>query len=128
MLPFGVFDITEYLMIHMVDQIRALGPLYLHEMWTYERFMSVLNRYVLNRANPEGSIIEGYNTEEVIESCLGYLKDNVSLGLPIPHFLVRLEGVGTVGRKIFIDKDFKGVQQAYYSILQHLTLMTSLVN
>ena len=36
--------------------------------------------------------------------------------------------MGTVGRKIFIDKDFKGVQQAHYSILQHLTIMTPLVN
>jgi hypothetical protein len=73
-------------------------------------------------------MIEGYSTKEVIESCLGYLKDNVSLGLPIPRFLARLEGVGTVGRKIFIDKDFKGVQQAHHSILQHLTIMTPLVN
>jgi hypothetical protein len=54
--------------------------------------------------------------------------DNVSLGLPIPRFLARLEGVGTVGMKIFIDKDFKGVQQAHHSILQHLTIMTLLVN
>ena len=43
--PPGFFDITEHLMIHMVDQIRALGPLYIHEMWTYERFMSTLNWY-----------------------------------------------------------------------------------
>jgi hypothetical protein len=48
--------------------------------------------------------------------------------LPIPRFLGRLEAVGTVGRKIFIDKDFKGVQQVHYSILQHLTIMTPLVN
>ena len=73
-------------------------------------------------------MIDGYSTEEVIESCLDYLKDNVSLGLPIPCFLGRLDGVGTVGRKTFIDKDFKGVQQAHYSILQHLTIMTPLVN
>jgi len=33
--PPGFFDITEHLMIHMVDQIWALGPLYLREMWTY---------------------------------------------------------------------------------------------
>ena len=33
-----------------------------------------------------------------------------------------------VWRKIFIDKDFKGVQQAHYSILQHLMIMTPLVN
>ena len=30
--PPGYFDITEHLMIHMIDQICALGPLYLHEM------------------------------------------------------------------------------------------------
>ena len=56
--PPGYFDITEHLMIHIVDQIEALGPLYLHEMWTYEHFMSILNRYVLNRAHPVGSMIE----------------------------------------------------------------------
>ena len=36
--PPGFFDM--HLMIHMVDQIRALGPLF--------------NRYLLNRAHPEG--------------------------------------------------------------------------
>ena len=92
--PPGYFDITEHLMIHIIDQIQALGPLYLHEMWTYESFMSILNRYVLNRAHPEGSMIEGYNTEEVIESCLGYLKDTVSLGLLIPHFFVEVGRCG----------------------------------
>jgi hypothetical protein len=33
------FDIMVHLMIHMVHQIQALGPCYLHEMWSYERFM-----------------------------------------------------------------------------------------
>ena len=61
--PPGYFDITEHLMIHMVDQICALGPLYLHEMWTYEHFMSILNPYVLNHAYPEGSMIEEYSIE-----------------------------------------------------------------
>jgi hypothetical protein len=59
---------------------------------------------------------------------LGYLKDKIGIGLPVPCFLGRLEGVGRVGRKTFIDKNFKGVQQAHYSILQHLTIMTHLVN
>ena len=73
-------------MIHMVDQIRELGPLYLHEMWTYERFMSIIDRYILNRAYPEGFMIEGYSTEEVIECCLAYLNDKVSICLPVPCF------------------------------------------
>jgi hypothetical protein len=126
--PPGFFDMIEHLMIHMVDQIRAQGLFYLHEIWTYERFMSILNRYVLNRAYLEGSMIKGYSTKEIIKCCLCYLKDKVGLGLPIPHFLGRLEGVRTVGRKTFDDKDFKGVQQPHYSILQHLTVMTPLVN
>ena len=66
-LPPAFFDIMPHIMIHMVHQIQVLGPCYLHEMWSYERFMSVLSRYVHNRSYPEGSMIEGYNTEEVVE-------------------------------------------------------------
>jgi hypothetical protein len=73
-------------------------------------------------------MIEGYNTEEIVECCQGYLNDKVGIGLLVPHFFGRLEGVSIVGRKTFIDKDFKGVQQAQYSILQHLTIITPLVN
>ena len=51
-LPLSFFDIIPHLMIHMVHQIQALGPCYLHEMWSYEQFMSVLSRYVHNRAYP----------------------------------------------------------------------------
>jgi hypothetical protein len=47
-LPPAFFDIIPHLMIHMVHQIEALGPCYLHEIWSYEWFMSVLNRYVHN--------------------------------------------------------------------------------
>ena len=36
-LPPTFFDIMPHLMIHMVYQIQALGPWYLHEMWSYER-------------------------------------------------------------------------------------------
>ena len=90
--------------------------------------MSILNWYVLNRAYPEGSMFEGYSTKEVIECCLGYLNDKVSISLSVPRFFGRLEGVGMIGRKTFIAKDFKRVQQVHYSILQHLMIMTSLVN
>jgi hypothetical protein len=50
-------------MIHLVDQILTLGPLYLHSMFSYERYLAVLKSYVRNRAHPEGSIMEGYTTE-----------------------------------------------------------------
>jgi hypothetical protein len=35
-----------HLVVHLVPQIEALGPMYLHEIWMYERFMSILNGYV----------------------------------------------------------------------------------
>jgi hypothetical protein len=65
-------DIMPHLMMHMVDQIEQLGPVYLHQMWTYEWFMSTLNRYVLNRAYLEGSMIEAYITEEAMNCCMKY--------------------------------------------------------
>jgi hypothetical protein len=70
-------------MMHMVDQIEELGPMYLHQMWTYEQFMSTLNRYVHNRAYPEGSMIEAYMTEEAINWCMRYIRDGSVIGLPV---------------------------------------------
>jgi hypothetical protein len=71
--PSSFFDIMPHLMMHMVDQIQELGPVYLLQMWTYERFMSTLNRYVLNRAYPDGSMIEAYTTEEAVNCCTKYI-------------------------------------------------------
>jgi hypothetical protein len=68
----------------MVDQIQELGPIYLHQMWTYERFMSTLNRYVHNRAYLEGSMIEAYTTEGSINYCTKYIQDGTAIGLPVP--------------------------------------------
>jgi hypothetical protein len=62
-------------MIHLVDQIHILGPLYLHDIFPYERYLTVLKSYVRNRAHPQGSIMEAYTTEEVVECCTDYIKD-----------------------------------------------------
>jgi hypothetical protein len=47
----------------------------MNEMWSYKRFMSILKRYVHNRAHPKGSMIERYCAEEVIEACQDYLRE-----------------------------------------------------
>jgi hypothetical protein len=57
------FDMQQHLMIHFVDEIHTLGPLYIHSMFPYEWYLEVLKSYVRNRAHPEGSIMEGYTTE-----------------------------------------------------------------
>ena len=75
-----------HLVVHLVSQIEALGPMYLHEMWRYECFMSILNDYVSTCAHPAVSMVEGFLTEEAIESggpfCNRVLKDHVAIGLP----------------------------------------------
>jgi hypothetical protein len=77
--------------------------MYLHEMWMYERFMSILNGYVSTRACPEASMVEGYLTEEAIESggpfCNRVLKDQVAIGLPPSRHEGRLTGRGRMGKK-----------------------------
>jgi hypothetical protein len=87
-------------MIHLVDHILTLGPLYLHSMFLYEQFLAVLKAYVRNCAHPEGSI-EGYTTEEVVECCADYIKDGKWIGLPIPLHKGSLRGRGRMGQKNF---------------------------
>ena len=64
-----------HLLVHRVNEIAILGPVFLHNMFPFKRFMGVLKKYVHNRARPEGSISKGYGTEEVIEFCVDFLPD-----------------------------------------------------
>jgi hypothetical protein len=42
-------------------------------MFSFERFMGVLKKYVHSRAHPEGSITKSYGIEEVIEFCIDFI-------------------------------------------------------
>jgi hypothetical protein len=129
--PPAFFDIMVHLVVHLVPQIEALGPMYLHEMWTYERFMSILNGYVSTRARPEASMVEGYLTEEAIESggpfCNRVLKDQVAIGLPLSRHEGRLNGRGRMGKKSFVSQDYNIVLEAHHSILHQLSIMEPLI-
>jgi hypothetical protein len=54
--PPSFFDIMTHLLLHLVKKITILGPIFLHNMWPFERFMSVLKKYVFNHARLERSI------------------------------------------------------------------------
>jgi hypothetical protein len=41
------FDMQQHVMIHLVDQILKLGPLYLHSMFLYERYLAMFKFYCL---------------------------------------------------------------------------------
>jgi len=124
--PPSFFDIMVHLVAHLVPQIEALGPMYFHEMWMYERFMSTLSDYMSNRAHPEGSMIEAYTTEAIEFGRPLYnhlLKEQVSISLPPLRHEGRLDGRGRMGRKLFIPPDYNIVLEAHYSILQQLIIM-----
>jgi hypothetical protein len=121
--PPSFFDIMEHLMIHMVEQITELGPMYFHQMWMYERFMSILNGYMRNKVFPEGSMIESYHTEESVDCCIDYKKDKRAIGLPESQHEGKLSGKGTIGRERFIDEDNQQLEKAHASVLQQLAIV-----
>jgi hypothetical protein len=61
--------------------------------------------------------MEGYTTEEVVECCVDYVKDEKWIGLPIPLHEGRLRGRGGMGQKKFLDRDYSLVRHilVYYS-------------
>jgi hypothetical protein len=60
------FDISIHFTTHLIKVIKLLGPMFLHQMYAYERFNGILEFFVRNRAYPEGSMIQEYCTEEVV--------------------------------------------------------------
>jgi hypothetical protein len=71
--PPSFFDYD--LLVHLVKEITILGPVFLHNMWPFEKFMSILKKYVLNRAR--------YVTEEVIEFCVDFVDSIDSIEVPV---------------------------------------------
>jgi hypothetical protein len=110
-------------MIHLADQIFILGPTYMHHMYLYECHMVIMKGYVCNHAHPEGCMIEGYTTEDVIECYTDYIKDEKSIGVLVLRHHGRLSGKRTKGQKSFIDVTYERVYEAHFSIMHQLAVM-----
>ena len=103
--PPSFFNIMTHVLVHLVDEIGILGPIFLHNMFPFERFMGVLKKYVRNCARPKGSIAKGYGNEEVIEFCVDFVPDLKPIGVPESRYEGRLTGKGTLGRKAKVCMD-----------------------
>nr|AAR87252.1 putative transposase [Oryza sativa Japonica Group] len=112
------FNIMTHLLCHLVKEISILGPVYLHNMFPFERYMGVLKKYVRNRARPEASIAKGYGTEEVIEFCVEFIEDLHPIGVPESRHEGRLRGKGTLGRKAIMTVDNNLFRKAHFTVLQ----------
>jgi hypothetical protein len=115
--PPSFFDIMVHLIVHIVKEIQILGPMFLHQMYPFERFMGVLKKYVRNRNRPEGCMAEGWGTEEVIDFCVDYMNLK-SIGVPVSHHEGRLQGKGTIGANSFRTNDPVSFTQAHFAVLQ----------
>ena len=92
-------------------------------MYAYERLMVIYRGYVRNCANPEGSMIEGYTTEEVIECYAYYIRDGKPISVPVSWHHGRLSGKGTKGRKIIRDNSYQTIKEEHYSFMHRLIIM-----
>jgi hypothetical protein len=114
--PPSSFDLMPHLLVHIVQEIKYLGPMFFHQMYPFERFMTVLKKYVRNRSHPEGCMVQCWATGEVIEFAIDY-KDLQAIGKPISHHQGRLSRKGTRGHTIF-NVNYVTYTQAHFIVLQ----------
>ena len=121
--PPSFFNITTHLITHLVKEISILGPVFLHNMFPFERYMAVLKKYVRNHSHPEGCIANGYATEEVIEFCANFIDDIDPIGHPVSRHEGRLKGKGlTLGKKANMNIPESKIHKANFIVLQNSSL------
>jgi hypothetical protein len=110
------FDLMPYLFVHIVHKMKCLGPMFLHQMYPFERFMTVLKKYVRNRSCPKGCIVQDWATEKVIEFVVDYM-DLQAIGKTISRHEGCMSGKGTRGHTNF-NADYVTYTQAHFTVLQ----------
>jgi hypothetical protein len=96
--PPAFFDIGVHFTTHLIREIKLFAHVFFHQMYTYERFNGILKSFVRNRAYPEGSMVQGYCTEEVIEWTLNYVDPSNPIGVPKSRHDRRITEKGTIGK------------------------------
>jgi hypothetical protein len=92
-------------------------------MYAYERFNSILKSFIRNRAYPEGSMVQGYYTEEAIEWALNYADLSNPIGVLKSHHEGRLTDKGTIGKKV-ITLDPNLFCRSHFHVLQQIPIMS----
>ncbi|KAK1667174.1 hypothetical protein QYE76_055333 [Lolium multiflorum] len=87
--PPAFFDVMVHLLVHIMDDITNLGSAFLHNMMPFERMNEVIKGYIHNRSHPDGSIVQGWLTEECISFYMNYLYIEDPVDLPQNKHLCR---------------------------------------
>ncbi|XP_068495089.1 uncharacterized protein [Phaseolus vulgaris] len=72
--PPTFFTIMVHLTCHLAGEAKLGGPVHYRWMYPIERYLGHLKSYVRNKAQPEGSIAEGYLAEEVLTFFSQYME------------------------------------------------------
>ncbi|XP_021846453.2 uncharacterized protein [Spinacia oleracea] len=122
------FTIMVHLLIHLVDEVKLGGHVHYRWMYPIERYLAFLKSHVSNKAQPEGSIAEGYLLWETIAFCSRYLesvktvfnrpKRNEDSVPDINNYLYDSAG-RVVGMKKNVRVDDKSLKQAHRYVLLH---------
>jgi hypothetical protein len=84
--PPAFFDIMMHLLVHLDEETKIGGPVYYRWMYPIEKYLRTLKGYVRNKAQPEGSIAEGYISKECMTFCSCFLEDiDTKLNRPAHH-------------------------------------------
>jgi hypothetical protein len=116
------FDIGVHF-TNLIKEIKLFGPVFLHQMYAYERFNGILKSFVRNRAYPEGSMVQGYCTEEAVEWALNYADPSNSIGVPKYRHEGRFTRKGTIGKKA-ITLDPHLFCCAHFHVLQQMSIVS----
>jgi hypothetical protein len=57
--PPSFFDLIPHLLFHIVHEMKYLGPVFLHQMYPFERFITILKMYIHNQSHPKGCMVHG---------------------------------------------------------------------
>jgi hypothetical protein len=125
--PAAFFYISIHFTTHLIKEIKILDHVFLHQMYAYERFNGILKSFVRNRAYPEGSMVQGYCTEEVMEWVLNYADPSNPIGISKSHHEVRLTGKGTFEKKV-ITSDPHLFRYTHFHVLQQIFIVSEYMN
>ncbi|CAD6253099.1 unnamed protein product [Miscanthus lutarioriparius] len=122
------FTVTVHLMVHLVEEVRLGGPVHYRWMYPMERFFVQLKALVKNRAQPEGSIAEGYCMEECMTFCSRFLDGDTHFNRPVRNpepsgnmkDMYMFESAGEpIGKATVSHFDSQLLIQAHRYMLQH---------
>jgi hypothetical protein len=115
-------DISIHFTTHLIKEIKLLDLVFLHQMYAYERFNSILKSFVRNRAHPEGSMVKGYCTVEAVEWALNYADPSNLIGVHKSRHEGRLTGKGIIGRSPLCPSTWMITWRCLHIIIHETTL------